>query len=275
MAQDYSKQIDAASLWADIEAIRARAPLIHNITNYVVMQATADALLALGASPVMAHAGEEMEEMGAISSALVLNIGTLSKLWIASMHKALERAKKHAIPVVLDPVGVGASALRRDTSFALIKSGPPSIIKGNASEIAVLAAYSNTQSKGVDSLLASGDVVAPARRLAEKMGTIIVVTGKQDYVFGAEKSARIDHGHAIMGRVTGTGCTLAALTGAFAAVNADYFIASVHAAALAGIAGEIAAENSRGPGSFRSAFHDAFYSIDRETLDQFLNITMF
>ncbi len=206
------------TVWQNVADIRSKSPLVHNITNYVVMNTTANALLAIGASPIMAHAQEEMEEMTAIAGALVINIGTLSKHWIESMVAAAAFAKKRGIPVVLDPVGAGASKLRTETSLRIIRESRPGIIRGNASEIIALG-LSEAKTKGVDSVHASSDAVGMGKDIAREHDCVVSISGIRDYIAYGETILAVNNGNAMMPRVTGMGCTASALTGAFAAVN--------------------------------------------------------
>jgi len=257
--------IDTNTVWKDIENIRERAPLVHNITNYVVMNSTANALLALGASPVMAHASEEVEDMVGIAGALVINIGTLSGPWVNAMGKAAQAAKTRGIPIILDPVGAGATALRTDTSLALIQKGCPAVIRGNASEIRAL--YSAEQeTKGVDSRHSSEDALEAAQQLSKQLDAVVSVSGEVDVIVSGSQVVRTANGHPMMPRVTGLGCTASALTGAFAAVNTNTLLAAAHAMAVMGIAGEMAAEKSSGPASLQMHFLDALYQMREEDI---------
>lgn len=248
-------------IWQDIRRIRDEAPLVHNITNYVVMNTTANALLALGASPIMAHAVEEVEEMVRLARALVLNIGTLSGPWIEAMFRAGREAGRRGIPIVLDPVGSGATRLRTETCRRLLTELSPTIVRGNASEIASLAG-ARTVTKGADSTLATDDAIEMARFLSERWHCVVCVSGATDLIVGDGVVLRVRNGHPLMTRVTGLGCTATALTGAFAAVNRSPLRAAAHAMALMGIAGEIAAEQSSGPGSLQVRFLDVLYGIE-------------
>lgn len=263
--------ISAESIWQDVQAIRARAPLVHNITNYVVMNSTANALLALGASPVMAHAEEEVEEMVSLASALVINIGTLSAPWVRAMRRAMRRAIERGIPIVLDPVGAGATSYRTQTAHDLIAHAPPQIIRGNASEIVALVGLS-AGTKGVDSTIASDSALDAAKALSRSTNSVVSISGEVDYVVWREQQATIRNGHPMMPRVTGLGCTATALCGAFAAVNPSPFIATAHAMAVLGIVGEIAAEQSAGPGSLQWHLIDALYNLSIEQIAQRLKI---
>ncbi len=252
--------INPTSIFKDVEAIRKTAPLIHNITNYVVMNTTANSLLAIGASPVMAHALPEVEDMAAIASALVINIGTLSDPWISAMLKAATVAKSRRIPIVLDPVGVGATPYRTRTARELIRAAAPSIIRGNGSEIMALCEEGRV-TKGVDSTSASDQAIDAARTLSRELGSVVCVTGAIDYIVSQNPMIQVKNGHAMMPRVTGLGCTATALCGAFAAVNPDYGVAAAHAMAVMGIAGEMAAEHAPGPGTLQVKFIDSLYQM--------------
>lgn len=253
------------SMGEGLHRIRERHPLVHNITNFVVMNFTANALLAVGASPIMAHAPEEMEEMVQLAHALVLNIGTLSAPWVESMRQALGVARQRSVPVVFDPVGVGATSFRTATARSLIAEGKLAVIRGNASEILTLAGE-GVQSRGVDSLHTTDEAGWAALALAREWGTVVAVTGPEDFVTDGTRSIRICNGHPLLSRVTGTGCVATALTGAFCAVEADAFVGAVSALCALGIAGELAAQSNPGPGSFQARLLDALDALTRETL---------
>ncbi|MGV8092113.1 MAG: hydroxyethylthiazole kinase [Mangrovibacterium sp.] len=263
--------INTGLLVNDLELIHKRSPLVHNITNYVVMNNTANALLAIGASPVMAHSVEEVEDMVKIASSLVINIGTLSNKWIKGMFLAGKAAKREGIPVILDPVGAGATSYRTDTCLALIKDCSPDIIRGNGSEIIALT-RGGGQTKGVDSLSSSDSALDSATKLARQTGAIVVVSGPTDYITDGEKTEAVKNGSVMMTRVTGLGCTASALVGAFAAVNPDPFRASVHAMAVMGITGELAAEKSNGPGTMQLHFLDELYHLDEAIIVRRLKV---
>ena len=243
-----------------LEKIRREHPLIHNITNYVVMNFTANALLALGASPVMAHAVEEVEEMVGLASALVINIGTLSQPWIDSMVRAARAARDRSIPIVLDPVGAGATRFRTETARRLINEAPVAVLRGNASEILAVAGQKGS-TRGVDSVSGVEDARLAASDLAKTYGIVVAVTGAEDFVTDSSRTARIANGHALMGRVTGTGCAASAIAGAFCAAETDAFTASIGALVTFGIAGELAALPNPGPGSFQVGLLDAIDAI--------------
>lgn len=257
----------ASKIWADIEAIRQTAPLIHNITNFVVMNNTANALLALGASPIMAHAIEEVEEVVAISSALVINIGTLSVGWVEAMKKAMLQAKTLNKPIVFDPVGVGATSYRTLTARNLLATATPTVIRGNASEISSILTE-NIQTKGVDSTHSSETAMKVVKELVNTYNSTIAMSSTTDFVINNNEVIKIENGHPMMARVTGMGCTATALIGAFLAVNTDALSAATHAMAVMGIAGEIAAETANGSGSMQIQFLDALYNLRREDFER-------
>lgn len=240
----------------DLTLLRKKSPLVQNITNYVVMNFTANALLALGASPVMAHAVEEVEDMVGIAGALVVNIGTLSGHWVKGMELAMARAAALGKPIVLDPVGAGATAYRNHTLTRLLDVAAPTIIRGNASEIMALAG-NNVTTKGVDSTASSDESIDAAIALNQKFGSVVSVSGATDVIVGAGRIAYVSNGVPLMTRVTGMGCSASAIAGAYAAVCGDPFEAAVSAAATMGVCGELAYRNAQLPGSFQIAFLDA------------------
>jgi len=245
--------------------IRAQAPLIHNITNYVVMNISANALLAIGASPVMAHAIDEVAEMVKLARALVINIGTLSTAWVEAMTDAARTASALGIPIVLDPVGCGATAYRNRTVQDLIDTARPAVIRGNASEIRALV-RSAGGTKGVDSLHTPEEALEDAVTLSRSLGCTVSVSGPTDIVVAGDQVARIRNGDPIMTRVTGMGCTASAVTGAYIAVEADAFEAAVQSMITMGVAGELAAAKAAGPGSFQMHFIDALHGLSEADL---------
>lgn len=259
------------TIYSDLQAIRSNSPLIHNVTNLVVMQQTANALLALGASPLMAHAPEEIDQIVAIANALVINIGTLDNYWIENMQQAMSAAQQRKIPIVLDPVGVGVSSLRTQTARNLLQSYKPDVIRGNASEILALVTDLQT-TKGVDSAHSSSAAINAAQQLSQQFKCVVVVSGAVDYVVNSQQQIGIKNGVALMTRVTGMGCTATALIAAFCAVNQNYYQAAAHAMAVMGIAGEIAYELAQGPGTFQQYFFDALYQLSLKDIEQRLKI---
>jgi hydroxyethylthiazole kinase len=267
----FHMKITAQSVWADVLAIRNQAPLVHNITNYVVMNTTANALLAIGASPVMAHAQEEVSDMVGIARALVINIGTLSEPWIQSMQKAMIQASICGIPIVLDPVGAGATPYRTETVQKLLSAAPVAIIRGNASEIMAIQA-TGAQTKGVDSLMTSRSAVTAALELNRQNDAVVCVTGETDYIVSGNTVIRVTNGHALMPRVTGLGCTASALCGAFLAVNPSPVAAAAHAMTVMGIAGELAAGQASGPGTLQLHFLDRMYTLSEAEIASRINV---
>jgi len=251
----------------NLVALREKKPLIHNITNYVVMNYTANALLSMGASPVMAHAQNEVEDMVAFAGALVLNIGTLTDDWISSMIKAGKKASQLDTPIVLDPVGSGATPLRTNSAKNIISQTKLSVIRGNASEILSLR-DENSKTKGVDSTHSVGEAAEAARNLADELRTTLAITGPVDLVTDGTRIFRVSNGHPLMGYVTGTGCTATATIGAFLAVDRDPLSATATALAFFGLAGEIAAQRASAPGTFMIQMIDALYTITPEKLRQ-------
>jgi hydroxyethylthiazole kinase len=256
MSLDWRSQIAK-----QLDAVRAKRPLIHNITNYVVMNSTANALLALGASPVMAHAEEEVEEMVALADALVLNLGTLSPPWIAAMRRAPPAARKNRIPIVLDPVGAGATRLRTTTARRLLLDFEPNVVRANASEILALADEPSS-TRGVDSRHSVEQARLTALQLARQFHITVAVTGPEDYLTDGLREGRVSNGHPLMSRVTGTGCIASALTSAFCTVEPDSFAAAVATLVVLGIAGELAARDNPRPGSFHCRLLDALDEVD-------------
>lgn len=259
---------DAALIGSLLEQLRAAKPVVHNITNFVSMDIAANALLALGASPIMAHAPEELEDLLSIAGALVLNIGTLDRALMESCTSAAEIANRRKLPVILDPVGAGASSLRTEGALSLLRSKVVSVLRGNASEIAALAGGSE-KTKGVDSTADSSSVTDQGRRLAQAFGCVTVVSGKKDFILNGEGNGLvIENGHVLMPFVTALGCTTSSFIGAFAAVTPDFTAAAACGMIIAGIAGELAAEKAQGPGSFRMHFIDALYSLDAGIIEK-------
>lgn len=257
--------IDIQNLVRDLNTVRSKSPLIHNITNYVVMNNTANGLLAVGASPVMAHSLEEVAEMASIASALVINIGTLEPQWVEAMLIAGKTALAKKTPIVFDPVGAGATTYRTKVCKQIIEECKPSIIRGNASEIMALW-NANVQTKGVDSTDSSDSALDPAKALARQTGAVVVVSGQTDYITDGENTRIVENGNPMMARVTGMGCTATAVVGAFAAVNGDMLEAATHGMAVMGIAGEIAARKSSGNGSLQVNFLDELYNLDEAVI---------
>ena len=250
---------------ADLAAIREGKPLVHQITNYVVMNETANATLALGALPVMAHAMEEVEEMASAAGALVLNIGTLSEHWVEAMLLAAKAANRAGVPVVLDPVGAGATRLRTETAKRILDEAEIAVVRGNAAEVATLAGE-EAEIRGVESMAAGGPELA--RSAAKALGCVTAVTGPVDHVSDGQNSYAVANGHELLGRVTGTGCMATAMTGCFLAVQRRPLQAATQALVAFGVAAEDAASEAKGPGTFHAALYDALAALDPDTLDE-------
>jgi hydroxyethylthiazole kinase len=254
-------------IWRTLSAVRTTRPLVHNITNYVVMNSTANALLALGASPAMVHAAEEVEDFVDIAQAVVINIGTLSPNWVAAMKLAAARASARGRPWLLDPVGAGATTYRSAVAndLALRK---PAVVRGNASEILSLARATSETTRGVDSTQTAEAALDAGRAFARRTGAVVAVTGAVDYLTDGDRVAACHNGHPLMARVTGMGCTATALVGACLAVEPDPLTAALHGLAILGVAGELAAEHASGPGTLQVDLYDVLANLDRDILER-------
>ncbi len=248
-----------------MERVRSARPLVHQITNFVVMNETANITLCAGALPVMAHARQEVEEMASAAHALVLNLGTLWPEQVDSMLLAGRSANTRGIPVVLDPVGAGATRFRTESALRLLDRISISVIRGNFAELATLAGYRASIS-GVESLGTSTDPVEVAIACAKKLRCVAALTGRIDVVSDGARVFRVANGHELMARVTGTGCMATAVTAAYAAVEKDHAVASAAALAAFGLAGEIAAHDSPGPGTFHVRLYDALAQLTADRL---------
>jgi hydroxyethylthiazole kinase len=252
---------------ANLTKLRETRPLVHNITNFVVMNFTANILLAAGASPVMAHAENEVEEMVGFARALVLNIGTLTDDWVDAMVKAGQKATSLGVPIILDPVGAGATALRTTAAKRILAETSVSLVRGNASEILALAgAQANT--KGVDAADSVEQATEQAIRLAAELKVPVAITGPQDLITDGSRVIRVNNGHPLMSCITGTGCGATAIIGAFSGVDPDPVSAAATALSYYGLAGERAAVDASGPGSFMIRFLDALYNLTPEELER-------
>jgi hydroxyethylthiazole kinase len=264
--------LSPSDVWSDVLAVRERSPLVHSITNLVVINFNANVLLASGASPVMAHAHEEVTDMVGIAQALVLNIGTLDPYWIESMRLALAVAAKRGIPVVLDPVGAGATPYRNQSIELLLATASPTVIRGNGSEIMSVAG-SAVQTRGVDSSAGANDALGAAQALVQRTGGVVCVSGETDHVLDQQqRAARLSNGHVWMTKITGVGCSATALIGAFCAVQPDAWRATVSAMAYLGVVGEVAAEKAiakgQGVGSMQAGLLDELQLLDQATFTQ-------
>ncbi|MFH1269756.1 MAG: hydroxyethylthiazole kinase [Candidatus Omnitrophota bacterium] len=257
-------KIDADTL---LERIRSCNPVVHHLTNWVTIYDCANIVKVMGASPVMAHAKEEVAEMAKIASSLVLNIGTLTVDFIESMKVAAKSANEKDIPVVLDVCGAGATKLRDRKSLELLDKARIDIIKGNASEIARISGE-NVKTKGVDAVKVNKDMVSVAKKMAQSRKCTIVVTGKEDIITNGRKIYIIKNGHPVMSHVVGTGCMATSVIGAFAAVESDFAYASASALVCFEIAAECAAKKSKGPGTFKEQLFDCLYHLDKRTINR-------
>ena len=255
----------AAATWASLQAIRRRAPLVHNITNFVAMEVVANCLLALGASPAMVQAEDEVEEFLLIAHALVVNIGTLSPPQLAAMRRAAARAVALGRPWVLDPVGAGATSWRTGAAAELVGL-QPTVIRGNASEILALAGAAAGPSRGVDSAHRSDEAVDAAQQLARSSGAVVAVTGEIDRITDGERWRKVGNGDPRMTRVTALGCAASAVIGAFLTVRPDPLVAAAEGLAAFGLAGERAAARAEGPGSLRWRIVDELALLDEATV---------
>jgi hydroxyethylthiazole kinase len=246
-------------------SLRSKRPLVHHITNYVTVNDCANITLCIGGAPVMADAPEEVEEMVSMAGSLVLNIGTLNERQVDSMLLAGKRANELGIPIVLDPVGAGATKYRTETARILMDRLKISIIKGNAGEIGVLAGTGGIV-RGVDSGGLTGDPLLITKELARSSGSIVIMSGETDIVSNGEMTYLIDNGHELMGRISGTGCMATSIVAAFAAVTKDQTIGSVAALAAFGIAGEQAAKKASAPSSFKVALLDETAALTPEVV---------
>jgi hydroxyethylthiazole kinase len=253
-----------------LERVRDENPLVHNITNVVVTNFTANGLLAIGASPVMAYAPEEVADMVRISRALVLNIGTLNKDVVSSMILAGKTANELGIPVIFDPVGAGATLFRTEMAQKIIEEVKVSVIRGNAAEVANVLGE-KWEIKGVDGGTHKGSNVELAVAAAQRLNTTVVITGKEDVLTDGKTTYLVSNGHPLLTKVTGTGCLLTSVIGAFAGVEKDLLLAGLSALAFYGIAAEKAFEKvgEFGPGSFQIEFLNQLSLVSSENIHQF------
>lgn len=253
-----------------LSKVRESNPLIHNITNIVVANFSANGLLALGASPFMADAHEEVRDIAAMSDAVVLNIGTLNDYAIQSMLLAGQSANEHNVPLVLDPVGAGATAYRTSVTHKLVNEFQITALRGNVAEVAHVIGES-WAIKGVDAGAGEGDVVALAETAARKLSCVVIITGKEDVITNGSSTYVASNGHPILTKVTGTGCLLSAVVGAFLAVSEGAWLeAATEALSFYGVAAEIAEKHTtgQGPGSFQIEFLNQLSLVTPEVFQQ-------
>ncbi len=261
-----NSQLSAQDVWADIATVRQNKPLVHCITNLVVTNFTANVLLACGAAPVMAHAHEEVQDMAGIAQGLLLNIGTLDPYWVQSMRLAFAAAQKRGIPVVIDPVGAGATPYRNQALEELLQQGMPAVVRGNASEVMSMAHVAIT-SRGVESSANVNDALGAARALAARTQGTVCVSGEVDHILHVDgRHASLHNGHEWLTRITGVGCALTALIAAVCSVQPDHWRATITGMAWMGIAGEIAFDKTQhaGIGSMAVALLDALQQLREE-----------
>lgn len=258
---------------ADVYArIRAERPLIHQITNLVVMNDAANVTLHLGALPVMAHAVEDVAEIGDRADALVLNLGTLTPARVEAMLAAAHTANQRNTPIILDPVGAGATRLRTETALRLLRDFDVAIVRGNAAEIGALTGAGG-EVKGVESVSAPANIVAVARQAAHDWGTVVAITGKRDIIASDTGTLEVDNGHEWLTTLTGTGCMATTVVAAFATVDDDPLLAAAGGLAAYGLAAELAAPHADGPTSFKVAFFDQLYNLTAEQVRAGVRIT--
>lgn len=250
-----------------LKSLKEVKPLVHCITNYVTVNDCANAILSIGGSPAMADAIEEVEEMASIAQALVINIGTLSNEAVESMVKAGKAANNAGVPVIFDPVGVGATNYRKESSFRLLKEIKFSVIRGNMAEIKVLCGM-EANSKGVDSTenVKEDDAKDIAKKLANQLDTVVAITGVVDYISDGERVITIKNGNEMLTSVTGTGCMTTALIGAYLGGGSSPLSCAVAGVSTMGMVGEVAFENLKkngGSGSFRVALIDGIYNLKK------------
>jgi len=251
--------------------LREKQPLVHNITNAVVTNTTANALLAIGASPIMASAPEEMADMVGLANALVINSGTITSDSLQSMVQAAKTATMMNKPWILDPVGAGVTPFRLTSNQRLLEL-QPTVVRGNASEITSLFTDASA-GKGVDSSNSSESTLHFIQEKAREHRLVIAVTGASDYATDGHEVYKTDNGHPMMAKVTGTGCTATALIGAFLAVCDQPLVAAISGLVCLGIAGELASHNCPGPGTLQLRLLDELYRLDRDTIENRVSVS--
>jgi len=270
-----NKKINAAEIiFNNLKKIREEKPLIHNITNMVAMNDTANIILAVGALPIMAHAKEEVEEMVKSAGALVLNIGTLTPEQIESMIIAGQAGNIAGIPVVLDPVGAGATNLRTKSAINILEKVKVNIIRGNFAEVSILAGFKGNI-KGVESVGSEKNSIEIACSLAQKYNQVVIITGKRDIITDGKRVVEVDNGSSMLRAITATGCMATSVIASFAAVYDDYVLSSMGALVCFGLAGEKAALKAEGPGTFKINLFDEIYNLDEEIICKGLKVNIY
>ncbi|MFK2824795.1 hydroxyethylthiazole kinase [Bacillus sp. B190/17] len=260
--------MDKSKITRMLAEVRKQRPLVHNITNVVVTNFTANGLLALGASPVMAYAKEEVAEMAKLAGALVLNIGTLDEEKVQSMILAGKAANEAGVPVVFDPVGAGATAYRTEAARRIMREVKVAVLRGNAAEVAHVTGK-EWGIKGVDAEESDGDPVIIAKEAAEKWKTAVVITGESDVIADKDSVFLVHNGHPLLTKVTGAGCLLSSVIGAFAAVEEEVSLAALAAVTVYGTAAELAVKirGEEGPGSFQIEFLNQLAKVGEEQIE--------
>jgi len=256
-------RVTGFDIYRDLIEIKRRRPLIHHIMNFVVMNDAANIALAIGASPIMAHAIEEVEELAAAADVIYINIGTLDSYWIPSMVALAKAASRNGKPLVLDPVGAGATRLRTETALRILREAEVTILKGNGGEVAAIAGAGGMV-KGVDSL--GGVGVEVVEKVAREYGTTVFASGAVDVISDGSRYAEVRGGSELSRYVTGMGCMLGTVVSAFAAVNRDPLLASIGASVFFKRAAELASQRAREPGSFKVELINAVYYISLDHL---------
>jgi hydroxyethylthiazole kinase len=259
--------LEIARLIEILSTVRRRQPIVHAITNWVTANDVANALHAVGARPIMAFTPEEAKDIASGADALVLNLGTPTPLRIESMLRAGHQAVALGRPVIFDPVGVGASPFRMNASKRIISELRLTVIKGNRAEIGVLAEKGG-QLAGIDAVAGPEDLLTAAEHLSNTSGAVVAISGPQDLIVFAEHKVTVENGHPMMAQVTGLGCILTGLIGAFAAVENDPLVATVGAIAFFGLAGEQAGFQAKGPGTFKAILLDILFTLTPEEMRQ-------
>jgi len=251
--------------------VRGKGPLVHFITNYVTVNDCANMCICCGGSPVMTDAVQDVEPMVGLASALVLNIGTLNERTVESMLVAGKEANRRDVPVILDPVGVGATPFRTETAERILREVKVAVIKGNHGEISVLAGLGG-EVRGVDSVSGANDVAEAAKSLARRTGTIVAATGPVDYVSDGETVITLKNGSEYMATVSGTGCMVSGVVGAYVGANGVSLESVAAGISIMNIASEVAVSEGKvfGPGSFKTKLFDAVYGLKGADADRLL-----
>ena len=255
-----------------LQKVHREKPLVHHLTNYVTMGDCASITVSVGALPVMAQAEEEVEEMVSAARAAVINTGTLSPERARAMLLMGVKARKMNIPVIYDPVGVGATTFRTGEALKLLHEIKPSIIKGNRAEVAFLAGKTGAEIRGIEALSGAGEPLEVAKLLRETLDYegVVIITGPVDLIYDGKRTARVNNGHALLPLVVGSGCMASSVIAAFAAVERDYFRAATAALATLGVAAEVAVQAAGnkplGPAGFKTRWLDTLYFLSEEEL---------